>query len=103
MSAFVTGGTGFIGKRLVRRLLQRDKGLVYVLVYKPTPELSAGLKEFWGADADRVTLIEGDISKPDFGVSAKDARKLKAKIDQEPQGARRAESGRSELRSLPEG
>ena len=81
MSAFVTGGTGFIGKRLVRRLLQRDNGLVYVLVYKPTPELSASVKEFWGADADRVTLIEGDISKPDFGVSSKDARKLKAKID----------------------
>ncbi len=65
MSAFVTGGTGFIGKRLVRRLMQRDNGLVYVLVYKPTPELSAGLKEFWGADADRVTPIEGDISKPE--------------------------------------
>jgi nucleoside-diphosphate-sugar epimerase len=47
MSAFVTGGTGFIGKRLVRRLLQRDKGLVYVLAYKPTSELSAALKEFW--------------------------------------------------------
>src|SRR5208282_1389870 len=59
----------------------RDKVLVYVLVYKPTPELSASLKDFWGADADRVTLIEGDISKPDLGVSAKDARKLKAKID----------------------
>src|SRR5208282_2282820 len=59
----------------------RDKVLVSVLVYKPTPELSASLKEFWGADGDRVTLIEGDISKPDFGVSAKDARKLNAKID----------------------
>ena len=81
MSAFVTGGTGFIGKRLVRRLLQRDNEPVYILVYKPTPELIAGLKEFWGAEADRVTLIEGDISKPDFGVSAKDARKLKGKID----------------------
>ncbi len=66
MSAFVTGGTGFIGgKRLVRRLMQQDNGLVYVLVYKPTPELSAGLKEFWGADADRVTPIQGDLSKPE--------------------------------------
>ena len=81
MSAFVTGGTGFIGKRLVRRLLQRNKSIVYVLVYKPTRELRASLEEFWGAEADRVTLIEGDISKPDFGVSARDARKLKGKID----------------------
>ena len=81
MSSFITGGTGFIGKRLVRRLLQRDNESVNVLVYKPTPELIAGLKEFWGADAGRVTLVEGDISKPDFGVSAKDARRLKGKID----------------------
>ena len=81
MSAFVTGATGFIGKRLVRRLLQRDNEPVYILVYKPTPELIAGLKEFWGAEADRVMLIEGDISKSDLGVSAKDARKLKGKID----------------------
>ena len=51
MSAFVTGGTGFIGKRLVRRLLERDEEPVYVLVYPPqlTPEFVAGLKEFWGA------------------------------------------------------
>ena len=52
MSAFVTGATGFIGKRLVRRLLQRDNEPVYILVYKPTPELIAGLKEFWGAEAE---------------------------------------------------
>ncbi len=81
MSAFVTGGTGFIGKRLVRRLLERDREPVHILVYKPTPELVTSLKEFWGADADRVALIEGDISKPDLGVAAKDARKLKGKID----------------------
>ncbi len=81
MSAFVTGGTGFIGKQLVRRLLERDGEPVYVLVCRPTPELIAGLKEFWGEGADRVTLIEGDISKPDLGVAAEDARKLEGKID----------------------
>src|SRR5208337_1128242 len=76
MSAFLTGGTGFIGKRLVRRLLERDGEPVYLLVYQPTAELVAGLKEFWGAAAERVSLIEGDISKPDLGVSASDAGKL---------------------------
>jgi NAD(P)-dependent dehydrogenase (short-subunit alcohol dehydrogenase family) len=81
MSAFITGGTGFIGRRLVRRLLERDREPVYVLVYKPTPEFVAELKAFWGAEADRVALIEGDISKPDLGVAAKDARKLKGRID----------------------
>ncbi len=81
MSAFLTGGTGFIGKRLVRRLLERDVEPVYLLVYQPTAELVAGLKEFWGAAAERVSLIEGDISKPDLGVSASDAGKLEGKID----------------------
>ena len=83
MSAFVTGGTGFIGRRLVRRLLERDEEPVYVLVYPPqlTPEFVAGLKEFWGGGAERVTLIGGDISKPDFGISASDAGKLEGRID----------------------
>src|SRR5208283_86014 len=83
MSAFVTGGAGFIGKRLVRRLLERDEEPVYVLVYPPqlTPEFVAGLKEFWGGGAERVTLIGGDISKPDFGISASEAGKLEGRID----------------------
>src|SRR5208337_3324046 len=81
MGAFVTGGTGFIGKRLVRRLLQRDAEPVYVLMFNPTPESIASLKEFWGADFSRVTAIAGDISKPDLGIAAKDARRLKGKID----------------------
>ncbi len=81
MSAFVTGGTGFIGRRLVRRLLERDREPVHILVRQPTAERVAALKEFWGAGAERVALIEGDISRPNLGVSAKDAGKLKGKID----------------------
>jgi NAD(P)-dependent dehydrogenase (short-subunit alcohol dehydrogenase family) len=81
MSAFVTGGTGFIGKRLLRRLLQRDQEPVYVLMRKPTPEAVAELKAFFGDDGERVTPVEGDISKPKLGVSAKDVQRLKGKID----------------------
>ncbi len=81
MSAFVTGGTGFIGRRLVRRLLERDHETVNLLVYQPTPDLIDGLRTFWGKGAERVKFIEGDISRPDLGVAAKDAAKLKGKVD----------------------
>ena len=81
MSAFVTGGTGFIGRRLVRRLLERDHETVNLLVYQPTPDLIDGLRTFWGKGAERVKFIEGDISRPDLGVAAKDATKLKGKVD----------------------
>ena len=47
-----------------------------MLVYQPTPELVAALREFWGGGTERVTLIEGDISKPDLRVSTSDAGKL---------------------------
>jgi len=81
MSAFITGGTGFIGKRLVRRLLERSHEVVHVLVYQPTPELIDGLTSFWGAGAERVRFVEGDISRPDLGVPAKEAHKLKGRVD----------------------
>src|SRR5271165_3457193 len=48
MSAFITGGTCFIGKRLVRRLLQRDAERLNVLMFNPTAESVAALTEFWG-------------------------------------------------------
>ena len=77
----MTGGTGFIGERLVRRLLERERAPVYALVYQLTAELVGALNALWGAGAERVALIKGDISKPDLGVSAEDARKLEGKID----------------------
>ena len=82
MSAFVTGGTGFIGKRLVRRLLQRDKEQVYILIVQCNAGIHGVAEWSSGApDAARVTAIAGDISKPDLGVAPKDARRLKGKID----------------------
>ena len=80
MSAFVTGGTGFIGKRLVRKLLARGHE-VHVLVRKPTPDLIGALAAFWGDAASRVRFVEGDISRPNLGVPDDDVRALKGGVD----------------------
>ena len=81
MIYFVTGASGFIGKRLVRKLLARDGAAVYFLMRNPTPERVEKLRKFWQASADRVIAIEGDILKPGLGISAKDMETLKGNAD----------------------
>jgi NAD(P)-dependent dehydrogenase (short-subunit alcohol dehydrogenase family) len=81
MSAFITGGTGFIGKRLIRRLVERDDEPIYVLARRPSPELEATLNAFWGAAEGRVTFIVGDIAQPELGVAPTEVDELKGKVD----------------------
>ncbi len=47
MIYFVTGGSGFIGRRLVRELLAREGATVYFLLRNPTPERLERLRSFW--------------------------------------------------------
>ncbi|MEA2423662.1 MAG: hypothetical protein QOH13_72 [Thermoleophilaceae bacterium] len=56
MKAFVTGGTGFIGQRVIKRL--RDRGDDVVALVR-NPEKAAGLRE------QGVQLVEGDLSSDD--------------------------------------
>ena len=53
MRAFVTGGTGFIGRRLVQRLVERGYDIVCVV---RRPENAGELQEMG------VTLVTGDIT-----------------------------------------
>ncbi len=81
MQYFVTGATGFIGKRLVKKLLERKGSVVYFLIRKESANKVAGLREFWGVSAARVVPVHGDLTAKRLGVSAEEIKKLKGQID----------------------
>ena len=76
MQYFITGASGFIGKRLVRKLLERDDSVVYFLVREAGRGALAGLDGFWGCDRSRVIPVVGDLTQPLLGVAAVDRKKL---------------------------
>ena len=80
MIYFVTGATGFIGKRLVAKLLEDTDAVVYFLTRDASAERLGTLLEFWRADRKRAIPIAGDLCQPGLGVSKSDLRKLKGKV-----------------------
>lgn len=80
MSYFVTGATGFIGKYLVSRLLERE-GKVYVLVRPQSMDKLDGLRASWGEQAERVIPIPGELGESNLGVKPADLKMLRGKID----------------------
>jgi len=81
MQYFVTGATGFIGKRLVKKLLQRKGAVVHFLIRKESESKVAGLREFWGASAARVQPVFGDLTSKKLGISAEAVKALKGKVE----------------------
>ncbi len=75
MSYFVTGATGFIGRHLVERLLERE-GDIHVLVREGSEDKLARLTEGWG-QPERIKPVTGDLSQPLLGVSDADRETLK--------------------------
>ena len=67
MSYFVTGATGFIGRRLVKKLLAH-RGKIHILVRDPQSEKLDALYEYWGCDRNRVIPVAGDLTRPGLGV-----------------------------------
>ena len=81
MDYFVTGGSGFIGKRLIRALLERRDAHIFVLLRNPSSDRVAELFRFWGADATRVTPIKGDVTKRGLDIEAGQLEQIVGKID----------------------
>ena len=80
MTYFLTGGTGFIGRFLVEKLLARG-GTVYLLVREQSKDKLEALRDRWGVDETRVVPVVGDLSQPNLGLSDDQVQSLKGKID----------------------
>ncbi len=80
MTYFVTGATGFIGKRLVKKLLARRAGAVYFLIRKESRDKVPELLDYWNTDETHAVPIVGDLEQPLLGISKADLKKVAGKI-----------------------
>jgi NAD(P)-dependent dehydrogenase (short-subunit alcohol dehydrogenase family) len=84
MSYFVTGATGFIGKRLVKALLARRGATVHFLVRPGSESKLAALYDYWGLSGSakaRAVPVTGDLTAKKLGVAADAIKALKGSID----------------------
>ena len=81
MQYFVTGATGFIGKRLVKKLLARKGSVVYFLMREASSDKLPDLLEYWGATKSRAIPVFGDLCEPKLGVNKDDTKKLAKNIE----------------------
>ena len=84
MQYFVTGATGFIGKRLVRKLLDRRGSTVHFLLRPESEGKLPELLAYWGlsgAGKARAVPVYGDLTAKKLGVAADAVKALKGRID----------------------
>jgi thioester reductase-like protein len=81
MIYFVTGASGFVGKRLVRHLLARPAAQVYYLRAGTAPASPTSLAAFWGDAAARAVAVPGNMMRPGLGLAPADASTLHGRID----------------------
>ena len=81
MKYFVTGATGFIGRRLVKTLLARRGAVVHFLLRPESEDKVAALHDYWGVNHQRAVPVYGDLTTKKLGVAADEVKKLKGEID----------------------
>jgi NAD(P)-dependent dehydrogenase (short-subunit alcohol dehydrogenase family) len=81
MKYFVTGATGFIGKRLVKKLLARKGTTVHFLIREASEDKIPALLEYWGTNRTRAVPVFGDLTAKNLGVSKDDQKALTGEID----------------------
>jgi thioester reductase-like protein len=79
MTYFITGATGFIGRRLLAALLAHDGATVYALVRRGSAGRLVQIADELGA-RDRVEVVFGDLTEPQLGVAPREIEALRGKV-----------------------
>ncbi len=73
MNYFITGGSGFIGRRLIKKLFQQHPDCtVYFLMRASHQEKLSELFSFWNVDESRAVPVYGDMTQPLLGGIGRD-------------------------------
>src|SRR5688500_13190113 len=70
MSYFVTGATGFIGRRLVTELVNNRRGTIWVLVRPGSEEKLDKFRYRWN-NSSRIKAVPGQLTEEGLGVDPK--------------------------------
>lgn len=74
--AFVTGGTGFLGRRLVADLIRETDLQIGLLAREPR----ACQRWFAHLPQRRIEIVPGDVSKPNLGLTGSALNELRNKV-----------------------
>jgi thioester reductase-like protein len=75
-AVLLTGATGFVGKEILSRFLERDERLVYALVRAENDHAAAERLPVH----DRLTAVAGDIERPGLGLAPRTAERLREEV-----------------------
>jgi len=80
MHYFITGGTGFIGRFLISKLLDRG-ARIYLLTRECSLPKLEELRSQWGVSTKQLIPVVGDLLEPNLGVHPQQLQALAGHID----------------------
>jgi thioester reductase-like protein len=75
-AVFLTGATGFVGREILSRFLERDERHVFALVRAPSDDEAAGRLPAH----DRLTAVAGDIEQRGLGLASGTRERLRDEV-----------------------
>ncbi|MYL33642.1 NAD-dependent epimerase/dehydratase family protein [Pontibacillus yanchengensis] len=81
MNIFLTGSTGFLGKKLIKNLVKNQQHSLYVLVRNVEKANDMLATSFSPEEQECIEIIKGDITLPNFGFSDDQVDRLQGNID----------------------
>lgn len=84
-TTFITGFPGFIAERLVEKLASPDRRMVLLSEARFIEKAKADVEEIAlrsGVPKEKFEVVEGDITRPNLGLSEADAERLRCSVDE---------------------